>query len=101
MEKLRGAGSQRDKKPRLLIPGLFFAFEVTRFLPVLYREVYDAESGVWFRLYLPPSLEAPEYVLAQPKFGDQHFLKPVTVFSDGLLGDILFGGGLLFLAVYS
>jgi hypothetical protein len=46
MEKLRGAGSQHDKKPRLLIPGLFFAFEVTRFLPVLYREVYDAESGV-------------------------------------------------------
>lgn len=39
-------GFQHDKKPRLLIPGLFFAFEVFRFLPVLYREVYDAESGV-------------------------------------------------------
>jgi len=50
---------------------------------------------------LHPSLEAPEYVLTHPKFGDQHFLEPVTVFSDGLLGDILFGGGLLFLAVYS
>ena len=50
---------------------------------------------------LPPSLEAPEYVLTQPKFGDQHFLKPVTVFSDGLLGDILFGGCLLFLVVFS
>jgi hypothetical protein len=46
MEKLRGVEFQHDKKPRLLVPGLFFAFEVTRFLPVLYREVYDAESGV-------------------------------------------------------
>jgi hypothetical protein len=54
-----------------------------------------------FSVELFPFLEPSEYVLTQPKFGDQHFLKLVAVFSDGLLGDILFGGGLLFLAVYS
>ena len=50
---------------------------------------------------LSPSLEPPEYVLTQPKFGDQHFLELVKVFSGGLLWDILLDGGLLFLAVFS
>jgi hypothetical protein len=53
-----------------------------------------------FLLYMPLSLEAPGFVLTQLKSGNQHFPKPVMVFPDGLLGDTLFGGGLLFLAVY-
>ena len=45
--KNRGMWGLNTIKGRVyLFRGIFFAFEVTRFLPVLYREVYDAESDV-------------------------------------------------------